>query len=314
MPKDTIFFCVYFKLLYERAQYRGIFSTIFLCSSRARPVANDGPCQRGIWRYTWAMDNAPQISPALAPSNTAQSNEASPVDAGLGALSDLHLLVVDDDDRIRELLKRYLTKTGFRVSTAANAQAAHDLRRSLRFDLLILDVMMPGEDGFSLTRNIRKTDDVPILLLTARSTSTDRIHGLSIGADDYLPKPFEPEELVLRIKSILKRQSQAPRTQKLQFGPWVYDQDRNLLLRGGKTFHCTTAELSLLRVLSGRHGIAIGRADLCAAISAKSERAVDVQITRLRRKIEPNPATPQFIITVRHKGYKLLAEPILGIG
>ncbi|PHR55097.1 MAG: DNA-binding response regulator [Robiginitomaculum sp.] len=222
---------------------------------------------------------------------------------------DIHLLVVDDDDRIRELLKKFLLRNDFRVSTAANAHDARRLMNGLAFDLLILDVMMPGEDGFALTKSLREIDNVPIILLTARGDAQDRIKGLSLGADDYLSKPFEPEELILRIKSILKRQSTRPRTHKLKFGSWVFDLNTTVLLKGTERIHLTTGEIALLTTLARRVGTPVSREALAAQISAKSERAVDVQITRLRRKLEDDPSQPEFLLTVRNRGYRLQAEP-----
>ncbi|PHS42016.1 MAG: DNA-binding response regulator [Robiginitomaculum sp.] len=224
--------------------------------------------------------------------------------------TDTHLLVVDDDDRIRDLLKRFLGKSGFRVSTAENALEARKLMSILTFDLLVLDVMMPGEDGFALTKALREVDNVPIILLTARGEAGDRIQGLSLGADDYLAKPFEPEELVLRIKSILKRQATRPRQHKIRFGTYLFDIDRQILENAGQRLHLTTGETALLTTLSNRAGQPVSRQALADQIKAKSERAVDVQITRLRRKLETNPATPVFLITVRNRGYCLQAEPI----
>lgn len=226
--------------------------------------------------------------------------------------NDTHLLVVDDDDRIRELLKKFLGNSGFRVSTAANAAEARGLMRGLSFDLLVLDVMMPGENGFELTKSLREIDNVPIILLTARGEAADRINGLSLGADDYLPKPFEPRELVLRIKSILKRQSTRPRSNKLRFGDWHFDLERNILLKDGERAHLTTGESALLMTLARRVGLPVSREALANQIKAKSERAVDVQITRLRRKLEEDPSRPNYLITVRNKGYSLQAEPIDG--
>jgi two-component system phosphate regulon response regulator OmpR len=225
------------------------------------------------------------------------------------AQSDTHLLVVDDDNRIRDLLKRYLVKNGFRVSIAANAQDARNLLGGLTFDLIILDVMMPGESGFELTHELRKIDTVPIILLTAKGDPADRIHGLSLGADDYLSKPFEPEELVLRIKAILKRQSTLPRSQKIKFGDYIFDIERHLLTKNGERTPLTTGELALLTTLSRKIGMPVSRNALAEHVKAKSERAVDVQMTRLRRKLEDNPANPDFLTTVRNQGYRLQGEP-----
>ncbi len=222
---------------------------------------------------------------------------------------DNHLLVVDDDDRIRDLLKRFLTRNGFRVSIASNAQEARRIMKGLTFDLLVLDVMMPGEDGFALTEALRKIDDIPIILLTARGEARDRITGLSLGADDYLSKPFEPEELVLRIRSILKRQATRPRTQKIKFGNWMFDLNRALLTHNHIRVHLTTGETALLTALARKIGTPVSRHALASQINAKSERAVDVQIARLRRKLEPDLTNPRFLMTVRNRGYRLLAEP-----
>ncbi len=230
--------------------------------------------------------------------------------ATINNFSDAHLLVVDDDDRIRDLLNRYLSKNGFRISTAADAQAARKLMSRLTFDLLVLDVMMPGEDGFALTKSLRQVDNVPIILLTAKSEPGDRIQGLSLGADDYLPKPFEPEELVLRIKSILKRQAARPRQHKIRFGAFLFDIERQVLEHAGQRLHLTTGETALLTTLSNRAGQPVSRQALADHINAKSERAVDVQVTRLRRKLETKPAKPEFLITIRNRGYCLQAEPV----
>jgi len=228
------------------------------------------------------------------------------------AVGDVHLLVVDDDDRIRELLKKFLGNSGFRISTAANAAEAWRLMRGLSYDLLVLDVMMPGENGFELTKSLREIDNVPIILLTARGDADDRIEGLSLGADDYLSKPFEPRELVLRIKSILKRQATRPRSNKLRFGHWQFDLERNILTQDDERAHLTTGESALLTTLAKRVGLPVSREALANQIKAKSERAVDVQITRLRRKLEIDPSKPNFLITVRNKGYSLQAEPVDG--
>lgn len=222
---------------------------------------------------------------------------------------DLHLLVIDDDDRIRDLLKRYLTRQGFRVSSAENALAARGLMTSLAFDCLILDIMMPGEDGVELTTSLRTHSDVPIILLTAKGEASDRISGLKAGADDYLPKPFEPEELVLRIESILRRMDTKPSSPHIIFGPYAFDMQRQTLLKDGEPLRLTTGEAALLTTLGRRAGVTVSRHALAETIGAKSERAVDVQMTRLRRKIEDNPAEPNYLITVRGKGYRLMAEP-----
>jgi len=222
--------------------------------------------------------------------------------------NDLHLLVVDDDDRIRTLLKQYLGKNGFRVSTAGDAAEARRLMESLAYDLIVLDIMMPGEDGIALTKALREREDVPIILLTARGEAEDRIGGLKAGADDYLVKPFEPEELVLRIDAILKRQGTKGRASLVHFGPWAYDLERQVLTKNADRVRLTTGEDALLGLLARRAGSPVTRHALSEKISAVSERAVDVQMTRLRRKIEDNPGEPIYILTVRGQGYRLLNE------
>lgn len=223
---------------------------------------------------------------------------------------DIHLLVIDDDDRIRDLLKRYLSKAGFRVSAAGDAKEARRKMDGLAYDLLILDVMMPGEDGFALTRSLRQHNDVPIILLTAKGEAADRIEGLKTGADDYLPKPFEPEELVLRIEAIFRRLGTTAPSSVIQFGPYRYDLERLVLTKDGERVRLTTGEEALMSLLARRAGGTVSRYALSERISAQSERAVDVQITRLRRKIEDNPAEPDYIMTVRGQGYRLLAEAV----
>jgi two-component system phosphate regulon response regulator OmpR len=221
-----------------------------------------------------------------------------------------HILIVDDDDRIRDLLKRYLAKSGARVSAAADAEAARKLLAALEFDLLIVDVMMPKEDGFSLAASVRKSSNVPIVLLTARGLAEDRIKGLSIGADDYVPKPFEPEELALRVNAILRRAASraGERLETVRFGPFTFNAARGELSQAGRTLRLTEAEVALLRVLSARGGETISRAELARRTNAGMERSVDVQVTRLRRKIEADPRAPVFLQTVRGVGYRLAVD------
>ena len=221
---------------------------------------------------------------------------------------DIHLLVVDDDDRIRGLLKRYLAKSGFRVSCASHAENARAKMEGLAFDMIILDVMMPGEDGFELTRSLREYNDVPVILLTAKGEVSDRIEGLKAGADDYLVKPFEPEELVLRIEAIFKRLGTSGLSQNVNFGPFEFDIERQVLTKNQDRVRLTTGEEALLTLLARRAGNTVSRYALSDKIAAKSERAVDVQMTRLRRKIEDNPAEPDYLITVRGQGYRLLGD------
>lgn len=221
-----------------------------------------------------------------------------------------HILIVDDDDRIRDLLKRYLGQCGARVSVAAHAESARKLIASFDFDLLIIDVMMPQEDGFSLLASVRKSSQVPTLLLTARGLPEDRIKGLGLGADDYVPKPFEPEELALRINNILRRA--APRVAEgqevVRFGPNAFHLERGELTRDGINVRLTEAEAVLLRVLATRGGESISREDLARRTSAGMERSVDVQVTRLRRKIELDPRAPIYLQTVRGIGYRLAVD------
>jgi two-component system phosphate regulon response regulator OmpR len=219
-----------------------------------------------------------------------------------------HLLVVDDDRRIRDLLSRFLSSEGYRVTTADTAADARAKLKGLSFDLLVLDVMMPGESGFDLAKAIRGDSNVPILMLTARDAAESRIKGLEIGADDYLSKPFEPRELALRIASILKRAQPAapPPAESVRFGPFVYHIVRGELRKGEEIIRLTDREREMLRVLAHSPGETVARLSLAGNGDSISERAVDVQVNRLRRKIERNPANPLFVQTVRGIGYRLV--------
>ena len=224
-----------------------------------------------------------------------------------------HLLVVDDDDRIRELLKEYLTRRGFRVSTAADAVGARRLMGALRFDLLVLDVMMPGEDGFSITRWLRgrpgEAGATPVVILTARGRPDDRIEGLRLGADDYLAKPFDPEELVLRIEAILRRVDSTPaEIRHVRLGRCVFDAMRGELSADGAPIRLTESEAHLLKVLASAAHAAVGRFELAGENTDAGGRAVDIQVTRLRRKIEIDPANPRYLRTVRGRGYMLTPD------
>jgi two-component system phosphate regulon response regulator OmpR len=223
-----------------------------------------------------------------------------------------HILVVDDDNRIRGLLKEFLARAGFRVTAAPDAAAARRLMSTLDFDLLVLDVMMPGEDGFSLTNWVRASGPsrtTPVLMLTARDAPGDRIEGLRLGADDYLAKPFEPQELLLRIEAILRRTGQrAPSRQPLALGRCQFDPDRGELSAGGAPIRLTEAEARLLRRLAANAHTAVDRLDLARETADPSGRAVDVQVTRLRRKIEPDPKAPRYLQTVRGVGYMLAPD------
>jgi len=219
-----------------------------------------------------------------------------------------HLLIVDDDRRIRDLLSRFLSGEGYRVTTADTAADARAKLKSLSFDLLILDVMMPGESGFDFAKALRGTSTVPILMLTARDAAESRIKGLEMGADDYLSKPFEPRELSLRIANILKRAQPvaASPAESVRFGPFVYHLARGELRKGEKTIKLTDREREMLRILAGTPGETVSRMDLAGNGGTVSERAVDVLVNRLRRKIERNPANPLYVQTVRGIGYRLV--------
>jgi two-component system phosphate regulon response regulator OmpR len=220
-----------------------------------------------------------------------------------------HLLVVDDDDRLRALLKEYLTRAGFRVTTARDAAAARRLLDSLAFDLLVLDVMMPGEDGFSLTRWVRGRTLTPILILTARGLAGDRIEGLTLGADDYLGKPFDPQELLLRIEAILRRAgARGGATTRLSLGAYAFDLERGQLLEGETPIRLTEGEARLLKRLAQSAHMPIDRVELMDEADDGAGRAVDVQVTRLRRKIEPDPQQPRYLQTVRGIGYMLTPD------
>ncbi len=226
-----------------------------------------------------------------------------------------HLLVVDDDARLRGLLRRFLAGNGFRVTVAADAAEARARLSALEFDLIVLDVMMPGETGLELTRDPEVARRAPVLLLTAMGEAGDRIAGLEAGADDYLPKPFEPRELLLRVRAILRRAAAEPAPAgagdgQVRFGPFRFDLRRGDLFRGPARVHLTEAETALLRAFAERPGTTLSREELLARGAARgAERAVDVQIARLRRKLEPDSRFPSHLRTVRGRGYALEAEP-----
>lgn len=229
---------------------------------------------------------------------------------------DAHLLIVDDDERIRGLLQKFLIRHGFLVSAAKDAAHARRILAGLEFDLLVLDVMMPGEDGVSLTRSLRERMQTPILLLTARGETGDRIAGLEAGADDYLTKPFEPKELLLRINAILRRVPAPPdgtETPKfLKLGPIRYDVERGEMWRGEELIRLTATEAQLMKIFSATPGEPVSRTKLVEDLGRDrgqaQERAVDVQITRLRRKLESDPKQPRYLQTVRGAGYMLAPE------
>ena len=224
-----------------------------------------------------------------------------------------HLLVVDDDDRIRELIKEYLARAGFRVSTAPDAAAARKLVEQLAFDLLVLDVMMPGEDGFAFATWLRgrpgEMGRTPVLILTARGLPDDRIAGLALGADDYLAKPFEPQELALRIEAILRRAApRAPAGGRLQLGRCSFDPARGELWRDDAPIRLTEGEAQLLRQLAIAANAPVDRFELARESAEAAGRAVDIQVTRLRRKIEADPKNPRYLQTVRGIGYMLAPD------
>jgi two-component system, OmpR family, phosphate regulon response regulator OmpR len=223
-----------------------------------------------------------------------------------------HLLVVDDDTRTRELLRRFLADRGYRVATAADAKEAEAQLDAVDFDLVVLDVMMPGEDGMSFVKRLRDAKrQTPVVLLTARAESADRIAGLSSGADDYLPKPFEPEELLLRVRNVLRRAPPppAPAPISVTFGPFKFDLTRDELTRAGDVVRLTTAETSLLEVLAASPNVPVAREELLRRSRLTGgARAVDVTVTRLRPKIEDDPRNPRYLQTVRGAGYVLRAD------
>lgn len=229
---------------------------------------------------------------------------------------DVHLLIVDDDERIRGLLQKFLVRQGFLVTTARDAGHARRILSGLEFDMIILDVMMQGEDGISLCRDLRSKLATPIMLLTAKGETADRISGLEAGADDYLAKPFEPKELLLRINAILRRVPTAEPTlikpKVITMGPIRYEMDRGEVWQGETLVRLTATESQLMRIFSARCGEVITRAHLVDELSRSGgqtqERAVDVQITRLRRKIESDPKQPRYLQTVRGSGYMLAPD------
>jgi len=226
-----------------------------------------------------------------------------------------HILVVDDDDRLRELLRLFLSENGFIVSTAAGAREARGKLRSLSYDLMVLDVMMPGESGLELARSLRQKGEalirrLPILLLTARAEAEDRIDGLETGADDYLTKPFEPRELLLRINSILRRATKTAKALPvLKLGQWVYDSSRDELRSEQETVRLTDVEAGLMRALAAEPGVVVRREVLGDhSKGTVNDRTIDVQVTRLRRKIEGDAKNPRYLITVRGEGYMLMPD------
>jgi two-component system phosphate regulon response regulator OmpR len=221
-----------------------------------------------------------------------------------------HLLIVDDDTRIRSLLQQYLGENGFRVTIAGDADEARRKLAGLDFDLIVLDVMMPGESGVELTKALRAEKEVPILMLTALSETDSRVEGLEAGADDYLPKPFDPRELILRVNAILRRggPQTTPKVEQIVFGPYTFQIPRRELKRGGEMLRLTDREQEILAMFAERAGETIPRHELVGDGSEVGERTIDVQINRLRRKIEKDPSNPIWLQTVRGIGYRLSVE------
>jgi len=224
-----------------------------------------------------------------------------------------HVLIVDDDHKIRDLLARYLFTQGFRVTTAADAETAQASLRGLEFDIVLLDVMMPGISGLELAREIKQERDIPICMLTARAEPEQRIEGLEIGVDDYVPKPFEPRELLLRLRNILRRGQSAQASQQapsdeVRMGTFVFHISRGELKRDDETIKLTERERDLLRQFAQRRGVPIQRHELTTDETTGNDRAIDVQINRLRRKIETDPSNPVYLQTVRGKGYILYTD------
>lgn len=224
-----------------------------------------------------------------------------------------HILVIDDDTRLRSLLQRFLRESDFLVSSAKDAEEARARLKQFEFDILVLDIMMPNESGLEFLSKLRMDSDIPVILLTAMGTSDDRITGLEVGADDYLPKPFEPKELVLRIKNILKRMPTAQvknASAKIELGLCLYDmKTKELYSKDGDIIHITPVEQTLLSILAQKSGQIFSRERLAEMLGAgQSPRSIDVQITRLRKKIEKDSKNPRFLQTVRGKGYMLLTE------
>lgn len=227
-----------------------------------------------------------------------------------------HILVVDDDDRIRDLLRRYLQRQDFVVSTAQSAIEAADVLKHFSYDLMVLDVMMPGKDGISYTEEIRTQSDLPVILLTAKGEVEDRLAGLSSGADDYLVKPFEPQELLLRIQAVLNRahKYKVKSSKKVKIGPWIYDRDNKTLCHeaDGQSVALTDSEGTLCNILVEHANNTVSRYDIADKMGLSgNERSIDVQITRLRKKIEDDSRTPTLLKTIRGKGYLLKVSDVV---
>lgn len=223
-------------------------------------------------------------------------------------MTESYILVVDDDTRLRRLLGRYLRENGFRVAMAPSADEAAPLIALIQFDLIVMDVMMPGTNGYDMVRRLRSAGEkTPVLMLTAMGTTDDRITGLEAGADDYLGKPFEPRELILRINNILRRVQNTQSVQQIAFGACVFEPKTGVLTRAGRAVPLTGAETELLRILAAHIGEPVARAELKSLTTTDNDRAVDVLVTRVRKKVEPDLEHPVCIQTVRGQGYMLVS-------
>jgi len=227
-------------------------------------------------------------------------------------MTEHHILVIDDDERLRILLRRFLEESGFRVTDAANAKDARAILQGMAFDILVVDVMMPGETGIEFLTDLRKDNPVPALFLTARSETESRIEGLEAGADDYMSKPFEPRELVLRLKRILERNAMRQQDRpedSVRFGPFDFDTASGLLTKAGARLHITTAEHQLLSSFAKAPNTVLSRDDLSHIMGGRMEgRSIDVAVARLRRKLEPNPRHPVYLQTIRNRGWMLRTD------
>ena len=219
-----------------------------------------------------------------------------------------HILVVDDDNRIRDLVKQYLIQNNFVVTTANSAEDASEKIGVVKFDLIVLDIMMPGKSGLEFTIENKNNLNTPIILLTAKGEASDRIEGLEIGADDYLPKPFEPKELILRIKNILNKTKLKNKKRVIDFGNITIDLNRHIIFKENKEFKINNTEKTILEVMINSPGKTFSREEIGSITNLDKERSIDVIITRLRKKIEPDPKNPKYLQTLRGEGYVLWIE------
>ena len=219
-----------------------------------------------------------------------------------------HILVVDDDDRIRDLVKQYLNENNYFVSTAIHAEDAQKKVNTIKFDLIVLDIMMPGKSGLDFTEENKNKIYTPIILLTAKGEADERVHGLETGADDYLSKPFEPKELLLRIKNILNKTKSKNIKRLIEFGNVKINLNKHIILKNNKEYKINSTEKTILEVMINSPGKSFSREEIGKIINLDKERSVDVIITRLRKKIEQNPKNPKYLQTLRGEGYVLWIE------